>query len=82
MRIELRFRQELEGGEALRSKDVVGKRIVKVEQSRASNGRGKMVWDVEALVLEDGTRLIPVTVETEGDYFHKFIVNKPEPKTM
>lgn len=62
----------------MRSRDIVGKRIVKVEQTRVDDGRGHMIWDVEAFVFEDGTRLIPMTVETEADYLHRFIVQKLE----
>lgn len=62
----------------MRSRDVVGKRIVKVHQQRVNDGRGGTVWDLDSLELEDGTRLIPMTIETEGDYCHKLLVSKPE----
>jgi len=53
----------------MNTKDAVGKRILRIEQSRVGDGRGGTHWDVSAIVLENGTRLIPRTVETEhGEY--------------
>lgn len=58
----------------MRSKDVEGKRIVRVVQQRTSDGDGcrhRMYQDLIAIVLDDGTELYVVTVETEtGEYGH------------
>lgn len=57
---------------------VIGKRIVAIRQDMEDDGRGAEVWNVRALVLEDGTELVPMTLETEiGDYFHRLVVRKP-----
>jgi hypothetical protein len=62
----------------MKSRGVVGKRIIRIEQgrrSRGDNGARDPAIDVSALILEDGTRLEPYTIETEvGDYFHGFRV--------
>lgn len=58
---------------------VIGKRIVRIEQERFYNrNSGRLDVNVQALVLEDGTRIWPVTTETDGDYAHDFGVSKPK----
>lgn len=60
---------------------VIGKRIVAVIQDKENPGYGKDVWNVRALVLEDGTELVPRTTETEiGEYFCHFVKRKPKKK--
>jgi hypothetical protein len=63
----------------MKTRGVIGKRIVAVEQGRESRGQGySPANDVRALVLEDGTRLVPVTIESAtGEYMHEFHVQKP-----
>jgi hypothetical protein len=63
----------------MRTRGVVGKRIIAIEQERRSTGRpGARPMCVSAIVLEDGTRLCPVTVETDfGDYFHEIRIERP-----
>lgn len=57
---------------------IIGKRIVAIDQDKEEDGREGEVWNVRALVLEDGTELVPMTMETEiGEYFHQFVVRKP-----
>lgn len=62
----------------MRARDVVGKRIVRVAQSRMWNDNGGgFVWNVDHLELEDGTLVWATTVETEGEYLHEFTALKP-----
>ena len=58
----------------MKSRGVVGKRIVKIEQSMKMSNVG-MTNAVAAIVLEDGTRLIPSTIETEDEYLTEIAVN-------
>jgi len=53
----------------MRSRDVVGKRIVRVGQARASGNSGPYTH-LEFLELEDGTRITFHVVETaQGSYY-------------
>lgn len=63
----------------MRARDVLGKRIVGIEQWRFSPGRSRsMCTNVHCFVLEDGTRISPITIETDhGWYAHEFAVSKP-----
>lgn len=64
----------------MKSRGVVGKRIVKVNQHRFWNENGGCFdWNVDSLELEDGTTLHPVTIETEAEYGHDFAVLRPNP---
>lgn len=66
----------------MKSRGVVGKRIVAIEQRPFSPGHRRRIVDVTALVLEDGTRLEPMTHETEYDYYaHTFYVRRPKKET-
>lgn len=60
------------------SRDVVGRRIVAVQQVRfQARPRGPAVIDVLGLVLDNGSIIKPITVETElGEYAHDFVVSK------
>jgi hypothetical protein len=50
----------------MNTKNVIGKRIVAVDQQRFYNASiGRMDNEVLAIVLEDGTRLAPYTIERE-----------------
>jgi hypothetical protein len=63
----------------MRSKDVVGKRIVRIHQAKESAGNEgySPVVNVRAIELEDGTMLYPHTQETAiGEYFHTFNVTR------
>jgi hypothetical protein len=62
----------------MKSAHVVGKRIAKIEQTRCWNENGGYFWwDLEAIVLEDGTRIGVMTIETEGEYGHEAVVSRP-----
>jgi hypothetical protein len=65
----------------VRARDAVGKRIVAVEQQRTRDTAGQVVWHVDALVLEDGTRLLTHTCELDGDYAVEISVLKPRAKS-
>lgn len=66
-------------GRQMKTRGVIGKRIVRVEQGRTARGQGySPANDVRALVLEDGTRLVPMTIESEtGEYMHEISVQRP-----
>lgn len=58
----------------MRARDAVGKRIVKIHQTRHIVN-GYPTYNVEAIELENGTLLCPVTVETDhGAYYVENIV--------
>src|SRR5204862_5967845 len=53
-------------GGGVRSRGVVGKRIVRVVQVRVARSPSRSPFvDVQALFVEDGIELVPVTIETE-----------------
>lgn len=59
----------------MRSRGGVEKRIAKIRQVRVHDGRTGFFYDVAAIVLEDGTSLVPVTRETEwGEYGNEILV--------
>lgn len=62
----------------MRARDVVGRRVVAVEQQRVwDQGTGGWVVHVHALVLDNGARLAPVVLELEDDYAVELLVVKP-----
>lgn len=63
----------------MRLRDVKGKRITGVRQVRFFNANNRvMETDVLALILEDGTTIRPITIETAyGEYAHQLVVHKP-----
>lgn len=65
----------------MRLRDIKGKRIVGLRQSRMRSSGDKMHWVVEAIYLEDGTHLLPNTVEPDlhnySQYGTEFAVWKP-----
>lgn len=48
----------------MRSRGVVGRRIVSVRQRRVVNSGGVPVYDVDAIVLDNGTELRPLVNES------------------
>lgn len=64
----------------MKSRGVVGKRIVAVEQAVRNpriSGRRRVAC-VDALVLEDGTRLVPVVQENDfAEYWVDLVVSRP-----
>ncbi len=60
----------------MKARGVVGKRIVRIDQTQFFNkNTGKMDVALGALVLEDGTRLIPLVIETEYEPVVDLVVN-------
>jgi chorismate mutase len=55
----------------MKSKDVVGRKIVKVIQKRRSDGRGNMITDVAGFKLDNGRVIYLAVVET--DVFEYYI---------
>src|SRR5215475_5362786 len=74
----------LDGG-PMKSRDVVGKRIVRVDQERMRSGGGRQVWVLLRIVLEDGTTITATTVEPDyrnyTEYGTEMRVWKPEKET-
>jgi hypothetical protein len=67
-----------EGGE-VRSRGVVGQRIVKISQSVVSCGQNREPANVvEFMELEDGTKLYPMTIEQDDGYATDFAVHRPK----
>ena len=72
---------ETPGDDAVRSRGVVGKRIVKIKQRylrESDAGLGREGQIVEELILEDGTRLCLWGYESEHDSYVQVIVVKPK----
>jgi len=61
----------------VKSADAVGRRIVKVVQKRCVSDYGKVYYDVMALVLDDGTRLVLSVIEMPDDYGIEINAYKP-----
>lgn len=64
----------------MRQRDVVGRKIVHVEQEiTQTRDDGQRENTVEYIELDNGTRLWPVTIETDyGLYLHTFTVTNPK----
>lgn len=61
----------------MRARDVVGKRIVKVNQHQFYNEHtGHMDNCVDSLELDNGTVIWPVTIEQDAEYAHEMAVWK------
>jgi len=67
----------------MRIRDALGKRIVAIVQHPAvlHERGGKRVWEVSALVLEDGTRLVPFATETDWEPIAQILVVKKGEKS-
>ena len=61
----------------MRARDVVGKRIVAIEQQRTSDQCGRAFAHLDTLVLEDGTRITFSVVELPGDYAIEATARRP-----
>ena len=62
----------------MRSRDVVGRKIVAIHQYRRAAGIARCPFvDVQAIELEGGVFMIPNTVETDWDYGHNMRVLRP-----
>ena len=62
----------------MKSKDVVGKRIVGIQHARWFDQRSKkMLCTVDFLTLEDGTVLFPYAGETDTEPYGDLLVGRP-----
>jgi len=52
----------------MRARDIIGKKVTKVVQVRTTDTSDTVVYDVEALVFEDGTYLHFSVAELHGEY--------------
>ena len=65
----------------MKTNNLIGQRVVRVQQSVRKTGRpfNEKCNVVDFIELENGVRLIPMTIETEvGEYFHDFSVYSPK----
>lgn len=61
----------------MRTRNVLGQRIVRVEQGRTSRGHGYPPANtVNFLELENGMRLFPMVKEGDAEYFVDFLTLK------
>ena len=66
----------------MRTRGVIGKRIVAVEQVRVPRSRDRQAYThLQALVLEDGTRITFSVVETESYYGLEAVAGKGPGRT-
>lgn len=62
----------------MKTRTVIGKRIVSVVQRKTSCGSGRdPAYSVRFLELENGVRLRPIVIETETDYLVDFVATEP-----
>jgi len=66
----------------VKARDVVGRKIVRVEQDRiSSDGSHAGCWAIRAIVLDDGTEISFSVHEIEADYAVEARVWKPGRET-
>lgn len=54
----------------MKARDVVGKRIAKVNQTqRYDHSIRELVWETDSIWLEDGTRIVLFAAEDEYDHY-------------
>jgi len=62
----------------MNTRNIIGHKIVAVKQQQIDTGRGfnkpDMCNHVQFLLLDNGIKLIPYTIETEDDYLQDFQV--------
>jgi hypothetical protein len=61
----------------MKAADIIGRKIVRVEQSRVYRDGYFAGMDVTAVVLDNGWQLRPLTVETDGEYGTDLVLAKP-----
>ena len=61
----------------MRASDAIGRRIVEIRQTRQHTPTGTE-YEVDAIVLDNGTVLIPFPVETEDTPIATILVRKPK----
>lgn len=59
----------------MRARDVVGRRIVGIEQRLLESNAGR-VWHVDGIILDDGRRIRFVVGECLADYVVEVIVSR------
>lgn len=66
----------------MRARDLVGRKIVKVNQSRWANSNCGDRWVIDSLVLDNGAVVTFTTVEGDGDYGTDVTVHRPQKKKI
>jgi len=61
----------------MKSRDVVGRRVVAVHQLRRHDGRIGMYTHIQAIELEGGVFLLPDTREHDYEYGQEMLVVRP-----
>jgi hypothetical protein len=70
-------------GDALNKQDVIGRKIVKVYQSRHVNpNTGRLVYHVESIVFDNGAVLVFGVIEGDGEYYIDSTVHKSNVKQL
>jgi hypothetical protein len=64
----------------MKTRGIIGKRIVRIAQRRIHEAGRPTYMDVQTIELEDGTILWPVVGELEADYAVDFGVKRPRRK--
>lgn len=62
----------------MKTKGVIGKRIVAIQQEVRRDGHGIVTVSVYGIKLENGWILRPVVREMENDYAVEFVIHKPK----
>jgi len=52
----------------MRARNIVGRKVVRVLQERRQTDYGKMVWDIQGFVLDNGKVVYFNVVELPDDY--------------
>lgn len=67
----------------MRARDAIGRRIVGVRQHPVRNSGGTTIWDIDAIVLDNGVELRPLVNESEDGscYYVELLVVKPKRAT-
>lgn len=72
-----RHRPRVARGGRMKTRGIIGQRIVAVSQTKWHPGSSRAAVNVVNYIeLEDGTRIIPAVIEGEADYGVEFVVNK------
>jgi len=65
----------------MKSREIVGRKIVGVKQKRTVDNTGKVVYDVYHLKLDNGTMLVFSVAELPDDYAVEASVIQPKKET-
>jgi len=61
----------------MKTRDIIGRKIVKVNQVRTQTDYGDTIYDVRSVELDNGTKLVFTVVELPSDYAVEVMVLRP-----